>query len=141
MESERYTLSSLLNKMKDVENTFSSFLCNILNSLENDDPLKQVIQTLINSSEKKLKDIEWVKSFVVEMTLEPITGLNISKYLNKMNKIFTDQSFTTHKKFEHLLKTQIELYNKVGDAVEHISVEAAELFRGFSKKLNHILLS
>ena len=138
MASEKYTLSSLLNKMKDVETTFSSFLYDISSSLENDDPLKQIIQELISTSNKRLKDIEWVKSFVVEMTLEPITGLNINEYLSKMNKIVNDGSIEVHKKFELLLKTQLNLYDKVAKAVEYISIEAANLFREFSKKLKHI---
>ena len=138
MNSERYTLSSLLNKMKEEEHTFSSFLYNISSSLRDEDPLKQIIQELISTSNKKLKDIEWVKSFVVEMTLEPITGLDINRYLNKMNKIVNDESIDIHKKLELLLKTQINLYNDVAKAVEYISVEAADLFREFSRKLKCI---
>ena len=139
MNSEKYTLSSLINKMKEVEKTFTSSLYILLESTKDDKSIESMISNLIVDAEKKMKNIEWIKSFIVEMTLEPITGLNVNMYVNRMKEIVNNRSLTEGKKFEYLIKNQVELYNVVADRIEHISIEAAELFRQYGKKLSSLL--
>lgn len=137
---ERYTLSSLLNRMMEVEKIFTSHLTKLIDSMQENSSLKLRIKELINSSEKRMSNIEWIKSYVVEMTLEPITNINLDKYLNRMNIILCNKEYSSDMKLKYLIENQKLLYDEVSDAIKHISLEAAELFRSYSKKLDKLFI-
>lgn len=129
----KYTLSSLLSKLTEVEKNIIALYEDRLGKVS-DPTLKIFLNKALEDAKKRLDDIEWIKGFiVVEMTLEPMIGPDLLEYVEKMRE------FIEHDNYKEVEKARIEAYKKAIEMVENISPEAADLLRNFIRRSEDLL--
>ncbi len=138
MGDERYTFSSLLNKMMEVERVLHDIIMPLVK--QSDTEVSEKLLIFLDSTEKRVSDIQWVKDFVVvEMTLEPITGLEIDSTLDNIRRIVEDNNLPLDNKLKEIIIIMARLYEEVAEKLRYISIEASDLFSQFKADLLSIL--
>ena len=138
MGDERYTFSSLLNKMMEVERVVHDILMPL--AMQSNTDIGKKLIPYLDSTEKRVSDIQWVKEFVVvEMTLEPITDLEIDKMLGDIQRIAGDESISLDKKLMDIVNILAVIYGVVAEKLRYISIEASDLFAQFRTELLSLL--
>jgi|Deesub1362A_J573_1020465.scaffolds.fasta_scaffold00003_302 orotidine-5'-phosphate decarboxylase len=138
MEDERYTFSSLLNKMMEVERVLHDIIMPLVK--QSDTKISKQLLIYLDSTERRVSDIQWVKDFVVvEMTLEPITGLEIDGILGDIRRIAEDNNIPLDRKLTDIISIVARLYEDVAEKLRYISIEASDVFTQFRADLLSIL--
>jgi len=133
----RYTYSSLLSKLKDIEDAIKVLYIELYNECVDED-LKNLIKYMYEDTAKRIEELEWIRDFmVIEMTLEPIIGPDIFEYLNKIKSI-TGKEVTKSllKKIEEI---RIMIYDKVLGMLKYISPEAYDVIESFKEQSINIV--
>lgn len=131
---EKYTFSSLISYILNLENQVALFYREISQKVEN----KELSIFLLSLSESYLRNIELInkrrRETVVEMALEPISGLNLSSYIAKINSIINSGEIGNLDKAIQLNKILEELYVKASFKIASISPDTSELLSRLSRR-------
>ena len=128
----KYTLSQLINKIIEVEEYTAR---SILESAKDDAP--NILMDFISGVDERVRMLSEVKtSMVIEMTLEPITGIDIDDYLKPITNYRgeTDQIQTIE-----ILRHYIKLYKKIMDKVYEVSIDLYNLLYRFTRDATRVL--
>ena len=137
VDGRRYTLSSLLNKLRDIEEMIKDLYENLYNTSKEED-LKRLIKYIYEDTAKRIKELDWVKDFIViEMTLEPIIGPDITVYMDNIKSITRSKiKKSSLKKIEEI---RMEIYNEVLKMLRNFSPEACDVIEGFKERSINII--
>ncbi len=107
----KYTLSKLINSLIRFEEELSKYL------------MERGFEELAKKSEERLSALRDSSQFIiVEMTLEPIYTVDISKILSEI------QNVEDISRIEKLIS---DMYREIYKAMESVSMEFAELLKSF----------
>jgi L-ribulose-5-phosphate 3-epimerase UlaE len=121
--------------MKDVERLINSIIANIEGDMDID-----ILRAYIDDMDRRLSRIDWVKNFaIIEMTLEPITGLDISGFEESAEEIIRDTHLDPTSKVREILNLAVKLYDDVANRLEYISLEGKQVFQRFRNDVSRIL--
>jgi len=128
----KYTLSQLINRIIEVEEYTAS---SILESAKDDSP--NILIDFINGVGERVRMLSEVKTnMVIEMTLEPITGIDINGYL---------ETITSYRREAgpiqtiEILRHYITLYKKIMDKVYEVSIDLYNLLYRFIRDATRVL--
>ena len=121
MDGERYTFSSLLNKLIEVQSKIIYFYgtTNILDvNVRN---IFSLYSKEYNDIVDKLEKVKREK--VTEFTLEPIYGLNLVESIKKIDVITNSKSINYNYKAKMIEEEMLSLFNDVMQKTAHMSAE------------------
>jgi len=131
---EKYTFSSLISCILNIENQAAQFYREIAGRLEN----RELSIFLLSLSESYMRNAELIdkrrRETVVEMALEPISGLNISSYIARINSIISSGEMRDIDKAIELSRIIEELYFKASSKIASISPDTSELLSRLSRR-------
>jgi len=133
----RYTLSSLLNKLYEIENKILELYRKSVNKID-DNRMREFIDKSIVDTEKRLGDIDWVKSFIiVEMTLEPIIGPDLHQFYESIQEKLENR--INPESLKDLESIRIRMYEETIKMVETVSPELVDVLEGFIRRSRDLI--
>lgn len=130
----KYTLSSLINSLVEFEKTVVTRLKSLSENLES-----PRLHKFVEEVDKRINKLTFYKtSMVVEMVLEPITGLDIEEIRRYIESIAEEDALDAIKL---ILNTYIDTYKKVFQNIYSISIDVAMLLDQFRRDANKVLRS
>jgi hypothetical protein len=107
--------------------------------------LKNILLSFIEDSLKREELLNKARrETVIEMSLEPITGIRLTEYLTNVVNLIDNNSINDLNKLIEIVDLMYELYNNISKRVIYASVEASMLLENFSQvnyKLIPLLLN
>jgi hypothetical protein len=133
MDEERYTMSSLLSRLIDVEVRAVNFYTS--SRIGADGELSNYFQIFSKEHQDIATKIETTKrETIVEFTLEPISGVEIEKYLKGIDETILNRQITAIDKATIIEEQISQLYGDVTGKIAHISGEANQILLNSNKK-------
>jgi len=130
----KYTLSSLINSLVEFEKVVASRLKALSENFES-----SRLSKFIDKVNKRIDRLAFYKtSMVVEMVLEPITGIDIEEIRSYIESIEEEDVLEAIKM---ILSTYIDTYEKVSKNIFSISVDVSMLLDQFRRDAIKILNS
>jgi rubrerythrin len=131
---EKYTFSSLISLIINIESQEAQFYREMAGRLEN----RELSIFLLSLSENCMRNAELIdkrrRETVVEMALEPISGLNIGSYMEKINSIISSGEMGDIDKAIELSRIIEDLYAKASSRIASISPDTSELLSRISRR-------
>jgi len=133
-DEERYTFSSLMTLLIDSQRKLKDLYERT--SKETDDAsLKSLLSQLGRRSSVRIDKIQRARiESVVEIALEPVTGLKLSTTLARITSTIGDQSTSSLEKLATLENAVSELYAKASPKIAQISADTSELLSALSRE-------
>lgn len=130
----KYTLSSLINSLVEFEKVVASRLKSLTENFES-----YRLSKFVGDVNKRIDRLTFYKtSMVVEMVLEPITGIDIEEVRSYIESVEDGDVLGTIKM---ILGTYIDTYEKVSKNIYSISIDISMLLDQFRKEASKILRS
>jgi len=130
---KEYTFSELMGILTNIEEKVSKLYENIAQKIK-DMKLKDLFLSFSEKiREQKETLTETRRRTVTEMTLEPITGLELNKQLAEIDSIIKSEEFT----FDKLLELEdilSGLFKTVAKKIAHISADVSFLLDNLSRE-------
>jgi phosphopantetheine adenylyltransferase len=96
--------------------------------------LKNILLSFIEDSLKREELLNKARrETVIEMSLEPITGIRLTEYLTKLVNLIDNNSINDLNKLIEIVDLMYELYNNISKRVIYASVETSMLLENFSQ--------
>ena len=132
MSVERYTLSSLLSRLIDIEDKAGNFY---VHSGIDDDEFTNYFPILSKEHQETATKIEVAKrGTIVEFALEPISGVDIEKCLKGIDDTILSKQITALDKSIRIEEKISQLYANAAEKIAHMSGEASQLLLSSNKK-------
>jgi hypothetical protein len=133
-DEERYTFSSLMTSLIESENRLKQLYEATAHATEQPE-LKSLLTDFAKSSEKRLEMMRRARvESVVEIALEPITGLRLSELLATIDGTIQNERASIIQRLMTLERTISDLYARTSPKVVRISADAAELLSMLSRE-------
>lgn len=131
-DDERYTFSSLMTLL--IENEAKLKDLYEKNAEATSEPtLKSLLSDFGKGTGKRIDMMQRARvESVVEMALEPITGLKLAELLAKIDTITESKSLTDLEKVAAVEGMTSELYARASPKIMHMSADAGELLMALS---------
>lgn len=128
---KRYTLSQLTGILVSFEEELGRLYGELIESVS-EGSLRDVLGTLMESHKERAEMLRKTsKETVVEMALEPITGLDLERRIEEIkSRLRKETPLTSVQSLEEELET---LYREVSSKVSRVSGDVAMLLRQFAK--------
>lgn len=129
----KYTLSSLVNALI----RFEEAVARKLNEFALDDIDGGLNRFVEQYRDRVIKLNNYKGSMVIEMVLEPITGVDVEEkisYIEGLKDCGGQEGC-----IRSILKTYVELYSDVAEKIFSISIDVSMLLKGFVRKAWEIL--
>jgi len=140
----RYTFSQVVSLLIELESTIAKFYAASAERARRRD-LREIFLTFEKANLKRRESLSRVRQgTVIEMSLEPITGLQLEKYELKAKHAMEDGNLDDLQKAIALESITQDLCRGVSDKVANVSADTSELLSRFSQESlerKHILLS
>ncbi len=130
----KYTLSSLINSLVEFEKVVASKLKPLSGNLD----LPRLHRFVEKVNERINKLTFYKTSMIVEMVLEPITGIDIEEIRGYIESIEEEDTLDAIKLILH---TYIDTYEKVSHDIYSISIDVSMLLDQFRREASKILRS
>ncbi len=131
--SEKYTLSSLLSRLSEFESTLSQ-IYDELSRETADRELKHMLTEYASKSKVRANELESIKEFVIELALEPITGIELNSYINRIKETASKKDISVRDRVKEIELNIKELYSQISSKIKHISGEASYLLDRYVKE-------
>lgn len=129
---ERYTFSSILTKIVELEEKIREFYSQASKSVSDD--VTNLFKKYVEESNDRINRIIWARQrSVLEMTLEYISNVPLKQILSEINKIIKDKGINIIRKTIKIEKKIVELYKIISEKVYFISMDISFLLDEFSK--------
>ncbi|MGD0330363.1 MAG: hypothetical protein ABSB40_07960 [Nitrososphaeria archaeon] len=126
-------MSSLLNKLIDIEVRAGNFYAN--SRIGTGGELSNYFQIFSKEHQDTATKIETTKrETIVEFTLEPISGMEIEKFLKRIDDTTLNRQITAIDKATIIEEQISQLYTDVAGKISHISGEANQILLNSNKK-------
>lgn len=132
---ERYTFSSLINCILELEGRVAEFYRDTARRAESRE-LGLLLSSLSESHLRNAELISGMRKTIVEMALEPISGLNLNSYITQVNSIITSGDMDDLDRAIQLSKVMGELYSSTSSRIASISPDTSELLSRLSRGEN-----
>jgi hypothetical protein len=133
MNEERYTISSLLSRLIEIEERTSKFYAS--SRIEDDRVLPNYFQIFCKEHQETATKIEVTKrETIVEFALESISGVDVERCLNEIDDTMLSEQIPTLDKAIRIEEKIFQLYANVAEKIAHISGEANQLLSNSNKK-------
>jgi len=133
-DEERYTFSSLMTLLIETETKLKQ----LYETIAEGTGLPKLRSLLFDYCKSSLKRTEMMRTSrverVVEMALEPITGLKLTELVEKINTTIEDGRVSNIEKARTIEKTISELYARASPTIMQISAETSELLMALSRE-------
>lgn len=134
MDNERFTLSSLLSSLIEVEKKLSEFYQDALMRNKGEDSTYYF--QLHEEHEQTEKAIEQVKrGTIIEFALEPISGIEVRNSLKTIEETISNQMIDDRKKASIIEEATAKLFEEASTKVAHMSAEASMLLLNANKRI------
>lgn len=129
---ERYTFSSILTKIIELEEKIREFYSQASKSISDD--VTSLFKKYVEESSDRINRIMWARQrSVLEMTLEYISNVPLRQILSEINKIIKDKRINIIRKAIKIEKKIVELYKIISEKVYFMSMDISFLLDEFSK--------
>jgi hypothetical protein len=133
-DEERYTFSSLMTSLIESENGLKQLYEATARATEQPE-LKSLLTDFAKSSVKRIEMMRRARvESVVEIALEPITGLRLSELLATIDGTIQNERASSIQKLMTLERTISDLYARASPKVVRISADAGELLSMLSRE-------
>jgi len=133
-EENRYTFSAVMSFTIEIESKLVNFYKTAAERVEQT-KLKELFSTFFKRSLDRRDTLTRVRrETVIEMTLEPITGLKLKEYALQIERIIKDEEANYLEKAIKLEGINLELYDKASVRVKYTSADASEVLNRFSQE-------
>ena len=134
--AERFTFSSLMSLLIESEKKLKGLYEVSLNEISQE-KLKRFILEAGKHSSKRIDLMQRARvERVVEMTLEPITDLELTDLITRITNIVESRNVSNVQKTMRMEKTISELYVKVAPKIMGISSDTGDLILALSHESN-----
>jgi hypothetical protein len=131
-EEERYTFSSLMTSLIGSETKLRE-LYETTTEATDDAKLKAILVEFGKNCSKRLEMMQRARrESVVEMMLQPITGLKLGELASKIDKTFENKSVGGLERLIALEETLSELYARASPGTMEISADTGQLLISLS---------
>ena len=133
MSEDRYTFSNLISFLIELEEKITEFYRAAAEKVIQDE-LRETFLSFSREDSKHKNSLSKVRrETVVEMSLEPITGLKLEERFLLINSVLKDNSLNDLKKALALEEMMQELYITASKRVIYISADMSVLMDGLSE--------
>ena len=133
-DEQKYTFSSLMTLLIESERKLGQFYEGMRAGTDQT-KLKSLMSDYAKKSLGRMEKMRKTRvETVVEMTLEPITGLNLDELLEEFNSTAESRRLTDFQKAMTLERTISELYARASPKIMQISAETSELLTALSRE-------
>jgi len=133
MNEERYTISSLLSRLIEIEDQVGDFYTS--SKVEDSGALSDYFYIFFREHKEIANKIETTKrETIVEFALEPISGVDIEKCLNEIEDTDLNEQITFLDKSIKIEEMIFQLYTNAAEKIAHMSGEASQLLLSSNKK-------
>ena len=133
-EEERYTFSSLMTLLISSETKLKE-LYETVTEATGDTKLKSILSEFGKNGSKRLEMMQKARrESVVEMMLQPITGLKLAELGSKIQGAIEDTSVSELQKLIILEDTVSELYARASPGTMQISADTGQLLMVLSRE-------
>lgn len=133
-DEERYTFSSLMTSLIESESKLEQLYEATAQATKHPE-LKSLLSNFRKSSLKRIEMMRRARvESVVEMALEPITGLNLTELLARVNTTVQNGHVANIEKLMTLERTISDLYARASPKIMRISADTGELLRTLSRE-------
>ena len=134
--AERYTFSSLMSLLIESERKLKGLYEETLRETD-EEKLKLFISETCKQNSKRVELMQKARiERVVEMTLEPITDLELTDLITRITNIVESRNVSNVQKTMRMEKTISELYVKVAPKIMGISSDTGDLILALSHESN-----
>lgn len=131
---DRYTFSQVVSSLTELETTMTQFY-RASAERASYGKLREVFLTFEKANLKRRESLSRVRQgTVIEMSLEPITGLQLKEYEFHVKRKMEDRKLDDLQKAIALESITQDLYDKVSDKVASMSADTSELLRRLSQE-------
>jgi len=133
-EGDRYTFSALISLLIQCENKLQAFYQGEAEKTKSAE-LKSLFQDFSEKNKEHKDKMEKTRrETLVEMALEPITGLNLNEHLTQIESIIKKNNMDSVEKTLVLEEVMQKLYSAASVKVMNASAETGELLRKLSEE-------
>jgi len=133
-ERERYTFSALISLLIQCENKLETFYQGEAEKTKSA-KLKPLFKDFSEKNKEHKDKMEKTRrETLVEMALEPITGLNLNEHLAQIDSIIKKHNMDSVEKTIVLEEIMQKLYSEASSKVINASAETGELLRKLSEE-------
>ncbi len=130
---ESYTFSALMRQVME----FEKILGEISGKMAEKFPGKKTLRELSEDSRKNVESLEkLVRETVVEMTLEPITGIDLAELTEKFGEM---NDGTEPEKIIEACNSLSELYAEISSKVKQMSAETSMYLKKINRKRKRMI--
>lgn len=131
---DRYTFSQVVSTLVELQSVVAELYKASAESVESSD-LRELLLTFAKSSQEGIESLTRVRrETVIEMSLEPITGLRLDDQRLSVKQIIADQNLDHRHKAIALEQIVQDLCNKTSEKVAYISADTSELLKRLSEE-------
>lgn len=131
----RYTLSSLINALIRFEEAVANKLNEFIESMDNDS-----LNKFVSSYRNRIRRLAVYKeTMIVEMILEPITGIDIDEKIINITVGVGGQE--PYQCVRRIIETYIDVYRDVSKRIYGISIDVSMLLNNFVREARRLLQS
>jgi len=125
--TNRYTFSSLMSLLIQTEAKMKEFYARVGKEI-GEEETRLYFEQLAKYSSRRIDLMQKARvERVMEMTLEPITDLNLTDLITRFNDIIQDRNIRPLEKAARLEKTVSEVYTRTSPKIMQTSPDAGEL--------------
>jgi len=133
MNYERFTLSSLLSRLIEIETKLTRFYKDAMERSKGED--SAYYSRLYKEHEQTEKNIEKAKrETIIEFALESISGIEVTKSLQTIEETISNQMIDDRKKASMVEDVTATLFGEASSKIAHMSAEASILLSNASKR-------
>jgi len=133
MSERRYTISSLLSRLVEIEDKARDFYAS--SEVEGNGDIIKYFSLFSKEHQETAAKIEITKrETIVEFALESISGVDIEKCLNEIDDAILGKQITALNKSIKIEEKIFQLYTNVAEKIAHMSGEASQLLLSSNKK-------
>lgn len=131
---ERYTFSSLMTVLIESERKLGE-LYEIASSEADDAKVKFLLSDSEKNSSTRIEKMQRARvESVVEMALEPLSGLELGELLTRIRATLQSDRMSNLEKVTNLERALSELYARASPKVAQISADTSELLMALSRE-------
>jgi len=134
MSAERYTFTQIMSSLIEIQSHVNDIYKDLAERTKNPKLAKALKDLVLENSERVESSNRVRQSTVTEFSLEPITGLRLADYAERINQVAGSKESDEAKKAAKLEGVMEELYREVAHKVIYASPDTSYLFTTFSQR-------
>jgi len=128
---DRYTFSQVMSSLIELESMIAEFYRASAERSELSG-LKELFLAFDRANQQRIGSLDKVRrETIIEMSLEPITGLELGKHRLRVKRTIKDENLGNREKAVALEGIMQDVYSKASRKLEYVSAEACELLNRF----------